>query len=405
MDKRTIVARFSYSNISAIIQGGLALLIHVVQSGETLWKIAVHYNVTVHALEAVNQPPDPNRLAVGQALVVPVPEMIHPGPKPTIEVNAYTYQLGEAAVPSIEETGRLLTYLSPFAYQMTENGTLASIDDEPAIAAALAQRAVPMMSVTNFTATDPGTELAHTVLSTPEYRENMLSDIVRIMREKGYRGVNIDFENVRPDDRERYNQFLELTVNRLHPLGYFVSTALAPKAYAGQPGLLYEAHDYGAHGRIVDFVVLMTYEWGYRLAPPQAISPINEMRRVVEYAVTAIPREKIFLGFQIYARDWQLPHVEGQAAATFGIQGAVERAVRYGAAIQFDTATQSPFFRYTDEEGRGHEVWFEDARSAQAKFDLVRQYRLRGISYWALGYPFPQNWALLENNFMIRKWI
>jgi spore germination protein len=223
------------------------------------------------------------------------------------------------------------------------------------------------------------------------------------MEEKGYQGVNIDFENVLPADREYYNQFLQLTVDRLHPRGYFVSTAVAPKVSATQAGLLYEAHDYEAHGRIADFVVLMTYEWGYRLGPPQAISPVNQMRRVVEYALSVMPAEKIFLGFQIYARDWLLPHVQGQEAQTFSTQEAVARAVKYGAAIQYDTLTQSPFFRYTDEQGRGHEVWFEDARSAQAKFDLAKEFNLRGISYWALGYPYPSNWTLLRDNFNIRK--
>ena len=70
---------------------------------------------------------------------------------------------------------------------------------------------------------------------------------------------------------------------------------------------------------------------------------------------------------------------------------------------QYDTIAQAPFFQYTDEQGRRHEVWFEDARSAQAKFDTAKRYGLGGISYWALGYPFPQNWALLEDNFAIAK--
>jgi spore germination protein len=52
-----------------------------------------------------------------------------------------------------------------------------------------------------------------------------------------------------------------------------------------------------------------------------------------------------------------------------------------------------------------HEVWFEDARSAQAKFDTVKEYGLEGISYWALGYPFPQNWTLLQENFFITRFI
>lgn len=109
------------------------------------------------------------------------------------------------------------------------------------------------------------------------------------------------------------------------------------------------------------------------------------------------------MGFQIYARDWLLPHVQGQEAETFSQQEAIRRAVKYGATIQYDTLSQSPYFTYRDEQGRDHIVWFEDARSAQAKFDTVKEYGLRGISYWTLGYPFPQNWVLLNDNFSIRK--
>ena len=105
------------------------------------------------------------------------------------------------------------------------------------------------------------------------------------------------------------------------------------------------------------------------------------------------------------SRDWLLPHVQGQEAETFSPQEAVLRAVKYGAVIQYDPKAQSPFYRYTDEQGRMHEVWFEDARSAQAKFDLVKNYNIRGISYWVLGYSYPQNWALLEDNFDIKKFI
>ncbi|WP_100405602.1 LysM peptidoglycan-binding domain-containing protein [Bacillus solitudinis] len=373
-------------------------LMHQVQTGETLWSIAQRYGTTIQAIISENQIVNPNLIYPGIQLVIP-------RAKPTIEVNAYTYQSNQAAVTSINQLGDLLTYLSPFAYLITENGTLAPMKDEAMIPAALEENVVPMMSITNFTSTSAGSNLAHEVLATAEYRENLLTDIIRIMEEKGYRGLNVDFENVLPADRELYNDFLQQTVDRLHPLGYFVSTAVAPKVSGTQAGLLYEAHDYEAHGRIVDFVILMTYEWGYRLGPPQAISPINEMRRVVEYALSVIPPEKVVLGFQIYARDWLLPHVPRQEARTFSPQEAISLAVQYGATIQYDTRAQSPFFRYVDEQGRSHEVWFEDARSAQAKFDMIKQYNLRGVSYWALGYPYPQNWALLNDNFNIQKLI
>lgn len=376
--------------------------IHTVKQGDSLWAVAQQYGVTVNQIAAANQLENPNALVVGQALVIPTVSHTT-APKPVIDVNAYTINTGETGAREIQEVGRYLTYWMPFVYSLKADGTLSTLDDTEMLKSAAAERIVPVLAITNFSSTSAGTSLAHTVLSSPELQEKSITNILAVMKEKGYQGLNIDFENVLPADREHYNQFLQLAVNRLHPLGYFVSSALAPKTSSDQKGLLYEAHDYEAHGKIVDFVVLMTYEWGYRKGPAQAISPLNEIKKVLDYAVTVIPRDKILFGFQIYARDWLLPFVQGQEAETFSQQEAVRRAIQHQVAIQYDSVAQSPFYRYTDTSGRTHEVWFEDARSAQAKFDLVKQYKLRGISYWVLGYPFPQNWLLLEDNFTIRK--
>ena len=371
-------------------------MLHTVQAGETVMSIANRYRTTVSAIVEANQLQDPNMINVGMSLVIP-------RMKPTIEVNAYSYQSNEDAVNTLNEIGSLLTYFSPFAYMIKEDGSLEPFDDSEMVAAAISKNIIPMLSITNFTSTEAGSNLAHVVLSNPQLQEALINNVLQVMDEKGYKALNVDFENVLPEDRENYNQFMQLAVDRLHPRGYLVSSALAPKASEEQGGLLYEAHDYEAHGRIADFVVLMTYEWGYRKGPPQAISPINQIDNVISYALTVMPADKIFLGFQIYARDWLLPHVEGQEAETFSPQEAVLRAEKYGATIQYDTRTQSPYYNYVDEQGRLHEVWFEDARSAQAKFDLTKRYHLRGVSYWALGYRFPQNWALLNDNFTIKR--
>ncbi|MCM3745168.1 glycosyl hydrolase family 18 protein [Sporosarcina luteola] len=376
--------------------------IHVVRQGDSLWKISHQYGVTINQIVIANQLENPNALVIGQALVIPTVSRSTVS-KPVIDVNAYTLNTGETGAREIQEVGRYLTYWMPFVYSVKEDGSLTTLDDTEMLKSAAAERIVPVIAITNFSATATGSSLAHTVLSSRELQEKVITNVLAVMKEKGYQGLNIDFENVFPADRENYNQFLQLAVDRLHPEGYFVSSALAPKTSSEQKGLLVEAHDYEAHGRIVDFVILMTYEWGYRKGPAQAISPLNQIKRVLDYAVTVIPREKIMFGFQIYARDWTLPFVRGSEAETFSQQEAVRRAIQHQVAIQYDPVAQSPFFRYADDQGRTHEVWFEDARSAQAKFNMVKNYKLRGISYWVLGYPFPQNWLLLEDNFTIRK--
>jgi spore germination protein len=386
----------------AVIHPGTSLsippLTHTIQPGEALWQIAQRYQTTIQAIVKANKIQDPNLLYPGIKLVIP-------RKKPTIESNAFIYQSGETAKQIVGEVAEHLTYLAPFAYVIQEDGSLVSYiaNDRDSIEAGLAKNAVPMMSITNFTATKSGENIAHSVLASQEHKETLIKSLITIMKEKGYKGLNIDFEGVLPKDRELYNQFLQHAVDVLHGEGYFVSTSLAPKETAEQKGLLYEAHDYPAHGKIADFVVLMTYEWGYRMGPPQAVSPLNKIKKVLDYAVSVIPREKILMGFQLYARDWVIPHVQGQEAETYSPQEALTRALKYGVAIEYDPVAESPFFHYTDEQGRRHEVWFEDARSAQAKFNTIKEYRLRGVSYWVLGYPFPENWALLEDNFTIKK--
>ncbi|HQE66999.1 MAG TPA: glycosyl hydrolase family 18 protein, partial [Bacillota bacterium] len=206
-----------------------------------------------------------------------------------------------------------------------------------------------------------------------------------------------------PENREDYNNFLRKVSSRLRPLGYSITTALAPKTAADQPGLLYEAHDYPVHGALVDHVILMTYEWGYTFGPPMAVAPITEVRKVINYAISAIPRRKILMGIPNYGYDWALPYVEGSRAATISNVGAVDLARREGAAIQYDQTAQAPFFNYYADDGRQHVVWFDDARSMEARLRLVNQYNLGGVSYWTIGRFFPQNWLVLSSLYDVRK--
>ena len=144
------------------------------------------------------------------------------------------------------------------------------------------------------------------------------------------------------------------------------------KVFAQQQGDLYEGHDYAALSQAADFVLLMTYEWGYTYGPPMAVAPIRNVRQVVDYALTEMAPEKIYLGIPNYGYDWTLPFRQGSRARSISNPEAVTIAADHYAAIRFDEAAQSPWFRYVDDSGREHEVWFEDARSIRAKLDLAQ---------------------------------
>jgi spore germination protein len=424
--------------------------IHVIQQGESLTGIARAYGSTVADIVEANEIPNPNNLVVGQTVVIPIIGRfywVQPGDslysiaqrfninyqelaringipvnqqlqigfrlyipdraKVPTETNAYVEPRGNAVAPALETAAReaapYLTYLAPFSYQALRDGSLKPplLNNFPAIAEA--NNNTLMMVITNQENDQFSDELGRILLNDMDVQENFLNNIVSTAKEVGFRDIHFDLEYLRPADREAYNNFLRKAKERFSQEGWLLSTALAPKTSAEQEGAWYTAHDYRAHGEIVDFVVIMTYEWGYSGGPAMAVSPINSVREVIEYAITEMPSNKIMMGQNLYGYDWTLPFVEGTIAKAVSPQQAIQLAADNNAPIQYDYEAQAPFFHYTDGEGKRHEVWFEDARSIQAKFNLIKELNLRGISYWKLGLSFPQNWLLINDNFNVVK--
>ncbi len=211
----------------------------------------------------------------------------------------------------------------------------------------------------------------------------------------------MDFEYILAEDRDLFTSFVAELREAMNQVEKFVSVALAPKTSADQKGLLYEGKDYGGLGAAADEVLLMAYEWGYTYGPAMAVAPLNKVRQVVEYALTEIPSEKINLGIPNYGYDWTLPYVQGESkAVTIGNVEAVQIAIENDVPIRFDETAMSPFFTYAN-EGREHEVWFEDARSMQAKFGLLAEYNLQGIGVWQIMRLFRAMWLIYAGMYYV----
>ncbi len=134
-----------------------------------------------------------------------------------------------------------------------------------------------------------------------------------------------------------------------------------------------------------------------------AVAPINQVERVLQYATSVIPPEKILMGMPNYGYDWTLPWVQGTAARSLSNTAAINQAMNVGARIQYDNEAQVPFYNYYDAQGKQHEVWFDDARSVQARLRLIDEYNLGGASYWTINSYFSQNWIVLNSMYNVEK--
>lgn len=425
------------------------MAIHVVSQGETISFIARLYGVTVESIIKYNELSEPDNLVPGQTIVILSPDKIHTVAEgETLESIAKSYGVtvinllqnnpylngvpninaGEELVinflgekketmsvlgyvyPTVNKdtlikTLPFLTYILIFTYGIKPNGDLIPINDEEIIRISKDYGVAPIMQIS--TLTEEGVfsnEISHIIVNDMQVQNRVIENVLSNLKAKGYYGLDIDFEYVFPEDKANYTWFIKRITDRLNMEGYIVFTALAPKTSVDQKGLLYEAHDYMGIGHVSNYVLLMTYEWGYAFGPPMAVAPLNKVEEVVSFAVTQIMPDFIYLGIPNYGYDWPLPFVSGTTRAkSISNVEAVDIARTYGVNIEYDYTSQAPFFNYVAEDGVEHVVWFEDARSIQAKVQLVPYYGLNGVGYWNLMRYFPQNWLVVNYLFNIRK--
>lgn len=414
--------------------------IYTVKPGDTLYSVARETGVSANFIAIWNAIPAPYTLVVGQSLLILTPSTVYTvregdtydaisartgvAKRKIFANNPQTYggtaplYAGQTLVLAFEEepaastafTGyaypfienRILRYavpylsaLIPFTYGFTPTGALVPLDDEALISVAKNVGTQALMHLSTLTENGGfSAERAAALFRNPAAMDTLARNVLAEIEEKGYSGLDIDFEFIPPETAQSYADFIARLRALLSPQGYVVIAALAPKASREQKGVLYEGHDYALIGAAADYVLLMTYEWGYTYGPPMAVAPIPAVRSVLDYAVSEIPREKIYMGIPNYGYDWILPYKQGYSRATsIGNDEAVDIARRFGAEIKFDETAKAPYFSYYN-AGEQHEVWFEDARSMQAKFALIREYGFAGGGYWNVMRQFNQGFML-----------
>lgn len=239
--------------------------IYIVENGDTIDRIAAGYGIPAERLIAVNQLEYPYRLAVGQSLLILAEgEEDDLAYKREISVNGYAYPFMRNWI--LRQTLPYLTDLSVFSYGFTFEGELIYplVSDDWMLSMTGEFGTRPILTLTPFGPDGKfNNQLIHSVVRNYEYSARLIDNLLGVMREKGYMGINIDFEYVLAEDRDYFTDFVGNMTETMNDNGYTSSVALAPKTSATQQGLLYEGKDYRALGEVANSVLLMTYEWGY----------------------------------------------------------------------------------------------------------------------------------------------
>ncbi len=211
-----------------------------------------------------------------------------------------------------------------------------------------------------------------------------IDNIVKLVISKKYHGIDIDYENLNPEDREEFSIFIKNLAKALRAKNKKLAVNVTAKVSEAKTGWTPDAQDWSAIGEYADEVRIMAYEYSSADSRPGPIAPIGWLEDVLEFAISRIPNHKIIVGIPLYGYDWS----EGSADSLVW-----EEIVELGEAI-LDKKTQSVWFEYV-KDGVHHQVWFENALTTAAKLKLIKSFHLGGINFWRLGGEDPQTWPVV----------
>ncbi len=317
---------------------------------------------------------------------------VAPARQNTSELIGFYVNWDDTSLTSLKKHLSQLDKLIPEWLHLTEgDGTIAA-DDPSKQAETLAyirqhRPDLPIVPlVNNFNAQTKKWEglMLGKMLGDPAARGRTIQNLLAFIRNNGFAGVCIDFEDVRRGSEPALKLFMRELYAQLHPLGLEVSQTVP---------LADPEFDYRAWAESNDYLILMAYDehWSTSKAGPVASQRwyADGLRR----CFAKLPPEKYVIAIGSYGYDWKARTTPGTVVS---FQEAIKTAQESEGRITLDSAALNPTFDYYDEDDKLHHVWFLDAVTAFNQVREGQRYHPRGFAVWRLGSEDPAIWSVLD---------
>ena len=282
-----------------------------------------------------------------------------------------------------------LTHVSPWFYNLRADGTITG-NDQANVSSLIKSHGVKELPMIKNTSAEYNDFSA--LVGDPAKVDSIVDQIDTIVTNNGYDGITLDFEALNPSDKTNLTILMSRVYDRLHSKGKITVAVVAAKTRDINTGWA-AAYDYPALGRVVDYVMVMAYDYSYVGGDPGPIAPIAKLRDTATYTLARIPANQVIWGMGVYGYDWPVDS-DGKRIRNADPRTWVEAdtiAHSPDAQSGYDTAVEAPWARYTD-NGTSRVLWYEDKRSFDAKIDLVTGRGMAGFALWRLGQEDPTIW-------------
>jgi len=330
---------------------------------------------------------DSAKSIASQSGITPSRSVVKPVNTSNMKVFAYYYYGG---FPELKENAHLFSNVALRWFETDGDGNLfyEYKDNYGQVLSYLKSRGIK----THASVVLMDKEALHQLLTNPQSRARLIDQLYNQVYSNNYDGVDIDFEFIPPSDSDYYTVFLRELKQRIGSKE--LSAAVLGRTAKDKWPIGYNYQDIG---KIVDKLIVMTYDYRYPTSQPGPVAPLWWVQDNLDYMMynAHIPASKLFMGLATYGYDWGST---GGKATTVTLDKLNTIKNTYQVSGYFDTASMSPYYRYTGRNGIAHQIWLENEHSLNEKLKIAVNRNLGGISFWRIGNGFDDLFNLLERN-------
>ncbi|HEY3190825.1 MAG TPA: glycosyl hydrolase family 18 protein [Solirubrobacteraceae bacterium] len=342
---------------------------------------STHYVLTVTAVDTQGLPSAPATLQVDT-----------PAPDPTSgSVHAFLLATTSASFTDFRDHYQRVGTLYPTYFDCDKSNPARILGkDDPQVTAFAHARGVPVLP--RYNCQNPTALRA--VLNDPSTRQAVISGLVGLVKANGYDGINLDIEAGAPSDRPALSAFVATFANAMHAAGARLCVDVSPKTRDVMNHPRSTFYDYPAIARAADTVLVMAWGQHWTTSGPGPLVDLTWLAQVAGYVRTVPGAERFVISTASYGFDWPAGGGPSHPAKAVGFDDVQALLAATGAQPVRDQSSQELHFTYTDASGTGHEVWYRDATSITAGFNLARGQGL-GFALWRLGQEDEAIWNTL----------
>lgn len=231
-------------------------------------------------------------------------------------------------------------------------------------------------------------DITHDALSNPESRKYTIDRLINLCKKYGLKGVNIDFEQYRIDDRDNVTTFMEELYPRCKEEGLIVSIDVTPQI---SKDVTKEPYDRAKLALYSDYVIVMTYDqhWGSS-EKAGSVAQYKWVEGNLNNLFRSIPKERLVLGMPLYSRYWTTENGK-TSSKTVSMAQVNQIVASRGLTPTWDEESKQKYIEFEDNKAL-KQIWIEDGESLKWKTTLCLKYNLAGVASWRKDFETMDVW-------------